>query len=105
MEVPPGCPRGTPLAESMFGETQSGAVCRTHGKPHARSVSPTHDAPTRGTIGGYERDEAEGASPVTAADRQAIAEWVTAATVLTGAISWVWNRTRPLGILFAGRLR
>jgi hypothetical protein len=42
---------------------------------------------------------------VTAADWQAIAEWVTVATVLTGAISWVWNRTRPLGILFASRLR
>ena len=42
---------------------------------------------------------------MTAADWQAIAEWVTAATVLTGAVSWAWNRTRPLGILFASRLR
>lgn len=42
---------------------------------------------------------------MTAADWQAIAEWVTAATVLTSAISWVWNRTGPLGILFASRLR
>jgi hypothetical protein len=42
---------------------------------------------------------------VIAADWQAIAEGVTAATVVVAAISWTWNRTRPLGIWFAGRMR
>lgn len=42
---------------------------------------------------------------MTAADWQAIAEWVTAATVLAGVASWLWQRTWPLGIRFAGRLR
>jgi len=42
---------------------------------------------------------------MTAADWQAIAEWVTAATVLAGVAFWLWQRTWPLGIRFAGRLR
>lgn len=71
-----------------------GAEVRT-GHP-LRRIRPTwHDPAHRGvrsfiprqrgcgTIGSHGRDEAKGANPVTAADWQAIAEWVTAATVLT----------------------
>jgi hypothetical protein len=61
--------------------------------------------PSSGTISGYERDEGKGAGPVTAADWQAIAEWVLAAAVLVGVARWIWNRTWPLGVRFAGRVR
>jgi hypothetical protein len=42
---------------------------------------------------------------VTAADWQAIAEWVTAAAILAGVARWIWKRTWPLGVRFAGRVR
>jgi hypothetical protein len=42
---------------------------------------------------------------VTAADWQAIAEWVTAAAILAGVARWTWKRTWPLGVRFAGRVR
>jgi hypothetical protein len=42
---------------------------------------------------------------VTAIDWQAIAEWVIAASILSGVISWLWRQRQVMGTWFARRWR
>jgi hypothetical protein len=58
-----------------------------------------------GTIGDHKRGGAEGDDPVTAADWMAIAERVTAGSVLAGVLSWLWRQRETVSGWFSRRWR
>jgi hypothetical protein len=61
--------------------------------------------PRCGTIVSHEHDRAQSRGPVTATDWTAIADWVLAASVLAGVISWAWRRRQTVSTWFTRRWR